>query len=232
MARWQRRFLVLVALGIVVALGFVAREKLGVSFSVEGLQSFREWVGGLGWWGPAVFVLLVVFRLFIGLSSHLVLILGGLVFGVVGGIVWGSIGLLLSGLVLYFLATQLGADWVQSRFGDDYALMAERIRRVGAAAIFVLTAHPAGVLTLAHLAAGLVGLGVGRFAIAVALAAPVRATPFAYLGTAFLELSFLQTMALASGLLALFALPLLSSRLRSWLWPRKLEEAPEQHESA
>ena len=72
------------------SLGSTAQEQLGISFTIEGLESFRRWVQSLEWWGPAVIVLLVIFRLFIGLSSHLVLILGGLAFGVTGGILWAG----------------------------------------------------------------------------------------------------------------------------------------------
>ena len=105
--RWRRRVFVLLFLAAAFIIGATAQEQLGISFSVEGLEAFRQWVQGLGWWGPAVFILLVIFRLFIGLSSHLILTLGGLAFGVAGGIVWGSIGLLLSSLVLFYLAQML-----------------------------------------------------------------------------------------------------------------------------
>lgn len=79
--RWRRRLFVVLLVSVAYVLGSSAQEQLGISFSVEGLEGFREWVQGLGWWGPAVYILLVIFRLFIGLSSHLVLILGGLAFG-------------------------------------------------------------------------------------------------------------------------------------------------------
>ena len=71
----------------VFLIGSSAQEQLGVSFTVEGLEAFWRWVEELGWWGPGVFVLLVILRLFIGLSSHLILIFGGLAFGFTGGIV-------------------------------------------------------------------------------------------------------------------------------------------------
>ena len=154
---------IFVLLFIVAAylLGSKAQEYLGVSFSVEGLEAFRQWVQGLGWLGPAVFIALVVARLFIGLSSHLVLILGGLAFGVAGGILWGSIGIVASALVLFYLARLLGAEWVQARFGDQYTDMLDRVKRVGVLAVAAVTAHPAGFLTPTHLAAGLVGLPDG-----------------------------------------------------------------------
>ena len=216
--RWRRRLYVLLFLTVAFLLGSTAQEQLGISFSLEGLQEFRQWVQDLGWWGPGVFILLVIFRLFIGLSSHLVLILGGLAFGVTGGIVWGCIGLVVSALVLFFLAQQLGADWVQRRFGDQYLSMVERIQRVGAVAIFAITAHPVGLLTPAHLAAGLVGLGAGQFTIAVALAAPIRTAPYVFLGTAVLDLTLAQSLIIAAVMLVLFVLPLLFPKVRGWMW--------------
>jgi len=162
-------------------------------------------------------VLLVIFRLFIGLSSHLVLILGGLVFGAIGGIVWGSIGLVLSALVLYALAAQLGAQGVERRFGAQYAAMLARVQRLGAMAIFAVSAHPFGLLTPAHLAAGLVNLGWARFALAVTLAAPLRAAPYVVLGTAILDLPLEQSLAIAAGLVLLLVVPLAHPAVRRWV---------------
>lgn len=83
---WRRRVIIVALVTAAYLLGSSAQEQLGISFSVEGLEQFRLWVQGLGWLEPAVFIGLVIIRLFIGLSSHLVLILGGLAFGVAGGI--------------------------------------------------------------------------------------------------------------------------------------------------
>lgn len=215
--RWKRRLHVVLFLTAAFLLGSTAQELLGVSFSIEGLREFRDWVQSLGWWGPGVFVLLVIFRLFIGLSSHLVLILGGLAFGATGGILWGCVGLVASGLVLFYLARLLGADWVQHRFGDQYTSTLPRIQRIGALAIFALTAHPVGLLTPAHLAAGLVGLSVGQFVAAVALAAPIRTAPYVFLGTAVLDLTAAQSLAIAAAFLIIFVLPLLNPKVRDWM---------------
>lgn len=216
--RWRRRLYVLLFLVAAFLLGSTAQEYLGISFTVEGLEAFRRWAQSLGWWGPAVFILLVIFRLFIGLSSHLILALGGLAFGAAGGVLWGSLGLVASALVLFFLAQLLGADWVQRRFGGQYTSMLERIERVGAVAIFAITAHPVGLLTPAHLAAGLVGMSAGPFAVAVTLAAPIRTAPYALLGTAVLDLTGAQSLAIAGVLLLVFVLPLFIPKVRAWVW--------------
>ena len=215
---WRRRLYVSGFLVLAFLVGSTAQEQLGISFSVEGLEAFRQWVQSLGWWGPVVFILLVIFRLFIGLSSHVILTLGGLAFGVTGGIVWGSIGIFCSALVLYYLAQQSGSDWVRRRFGNDYQLIIDRIERIGAMAIFAITAHPLGLLSPAHLAAGLAGLSPGGFATAVALSAPLRATPYAVLGTAVLDMTLAQSLWITAALLLVFALPLLIPSVRVWVW--------------
>ncbi|MDZ7784639.1 MAG: VTT domain-containing protein [Halioglobus sp.] len=215
---WRRRVLILALVVVAYLVGSTAQEQLGISFSIDGLEAFRQWVQSLGWWGPAVFIFLVIFRLFIGLSSHLILILGGLAFGVTGGIIWGSIGLVASALVLYYLAHLLGADWVHRRFGDRYKAMMTRIQRIGAVAIFAITAHPVGLLTPAHLAAGLVGMNLGQFAAVVTLASPIRAAPYAFLGTAVLDLTGTQSLAFTAILLLVFVVPLLIPPVRTWVW--------------
>ena len=219
-ARWRRRVLLLLLVSVAYLIGSRLQQELGLSFTLDGLEQFRRWVEGLGWWGPSVFLLLVIFRLFIGLSSHLVLILGGLAFGAVGGIFWGSLGILASALVLYCLARVLGADWVQRRFGDQYTAMLARIRRLGAMAVFAVSAHPVGLLTPIHLAAGLVGLGVGRFALAVVLAAPIRTAPYAILGTAILDMSLEQSLWIAAAMAVLFFVPLVFPSVRAWIFGR------------
>ena len=151
-SKWRRRLLVVAAPGVALRVGRWTQEQLGIAFNLESLERFRSWIEGLGWLGPLVFVVLVVSRLFIGLSSHLILIVGGLAFGTVNGIIWGCIGLILSRLVLYLLAQMLGTAWVNRRFGASYQSVLERIQRVGAIKIFAVTAHPIGLLTPAHLA--------------------------------------------------------------------------------
>ncbi len=214
---WRRRLYILAFLLVALVVGSYAQDWLGISFSIEGLEGFRQWVQSLGWWGPAAYILLCIFRLFIGLSSHLILILGGLAFGIVGGIIWGSIGVILSSLVVFFLARLLGADWVHQRFGDQYTAMLERIEQVGPLAVFAFTAHPLGPLTPVDLAAGVVGMSVGRFTTAVALAAPLRATPYAILGTSVLDMTAAQSIAITALLLLVFVVPLLHPRVRAWV---------------
>ena len=66
-----RQLLALVgALFLLLTVGRLLADYLGIEFSLESVRDFQVWIKSLGWWGPLVYVLLVVVRLFIGLSSH------------------------------------------------------------------------------------------------------------------------------------------------------------------
>ena len=217
MRKWAVPIILAVLVLAAFALGSQVREQLGFSFSVERLTELRQWVEGLGWRGPAVFVGLVTFRTFLLLSSHVVLILGGLVFGMFGGTLWGALGLILSALLQFFAARLLGDDWVRPRLDERYAGLEDRIRRLGPAPVWAITAHPAGTQTPVNLAAGLVGLPVWEFGLAVALAAPLRAGAYSVLGTGILSWGLATSLAVGLGLVVLLLVPLSVPTVRSWI---------------
>ena len=62
----------------------------------------------------------------------------------------------------------LGIAWVNWRFGAAYQSVLERIQRVGAIAIFAVTAHTIRLLTPAHLAGDRVVISAVYFAVAIA----------------------------------------------------------------
>ena len=99
MARSIRLAMPLFILVALIVGGRAAANHFGWELNSESLEDFQRWISSLGWMGPAAFLLLVISRLFIGLSSHVVLILGGLAFGGVGGTFWGGLALTLSGCV-------------------------------------------------------------------------------------------------------------------------------------
>ena len=216
----MRKWALSVGLALLVvaafAVGSQVREQVGLSFSLEGLTELRHWVDGLGWYGPAVFVGLVTFRTFLLLSSHVVLILGGLVFGALGGTLWGALGLLTSALLQFVAARLLGDDWVRPRLDDRHAVLEDRVRRLGPVPVWAITAHPAGPQTPVNLAAGLVGLPVWEFALAVTLAAPLRAGAYSVLGTGILSWGLAASLAVGLGLVVLLFVPLLIPTARSW----------------
>ena len=153
-------FLVLI---IAYSLGSFIQVQLGLSFNSESLKSLQNWIETYERSASIIFFLLVTFRIFIGLSSHSVLIIGGLIFGLVGGTILGALGLLASALMQFYIAKIFGAEWMRSKLQGSLNSIEERIQAYGALPVFLITAHPIGPQTPINLAGGLLGIPIFKF---------------------------------------------------------------------
>lgn len=217
----RRAVLPLLVLAIIVLLVFAGgeiRERLNLDLGDEPLEGLRTWVGGFGALGPAVFVLVVVFRSFLLLPSHLVLLSGGLVFGALLGTLWGALGLGLGGAFQYLAARVFGDAWTADRDKPDEGHWSARVKRAGPTLVGVATAHPAGPITAVNVGAGLARLPFLSFVFALVLGAPVRAGAFATLGDSIMSWGLGTSLAIAVGLGTLAGLPLLHPGVRQWLF--------------
>ena len=207
----------LFVLAALIVGGRVAANQYGWALNTESLDDFQRWISSLGWMGPAAFLLLVISRLFMGLSSHVVLILGGLAFGPVDGTFWGGLGLTLSGCFHYFLASYLGSNWVSRQFGGRREYWERLIDKGGVPALFIINAHPLGPQSLVTLAAGAVRFNFGKFLATMMVGTPLRASLYAVMGGTLLTLSVGQILLLMVAIIVFTVVPLFLPRTRQWL---------------
>ena len=97
-----RLFGLALLIGLLVFVGQQLRHQFGISSwklqlnSTNWIEPGLDWSSGICSSGGVAAV--------VGLSSHIVLILGGIAFGVAGGIIWGAIGLTISAAIQYLVA--------------------------------------------------------------------------------------------------------------------------------
>jgi uncharacterized membrane protein YdjX (TVP38/TMEM64 family) len=207
----------LVGLAGMVLAAHLARTRLGIEFSIGGVQ---DAVGRLGLWGPPVFFALVMFRQFIALPSWLILPVGGLCFGTVAGTLLGAGALVVSGCLKFAIARHVGRDWVRRNFGERFRRVEQRVDRLGPVVVGLSTAHPFGILAPFHWGAGLSSIRFAPFALALVLGAPVRAFAFSAFGAAVADPSTPEFRAVCLGLGALVLLPLAIPAVRRKLFAR------------
>lgn len=217
MIRSIRLAMPLFTLATLIIVGRAAASHYGWEMSSESLDDFQSWISSLGWMGPAAFLLLVISRLFLGLSSHVVLTLGGLAFGVVGGTAWGGLGLTLSGCFHYFLASYVGSDWISEQLGGRREYWERLIDKGGVPALFIINVHPLGPQSLMTLAAGAVRFNFGKFLATMVLGTPIRASLYAVMGGTILILSMGQILLLMVAIILFTVVPLFLPRTRRWL---------------
>jgi uncharacterized membrane protein YdjX (TVP38/TMEM64 family) len=210
----RKLYWILGALSLFAA--FVAlRRALGIELQPDAI---RESVDDMGVWAPLVFVAIVAFRIPLMVPSALILIAGGLVFGSVEGTLYGAAGLVLSALFLFLTSRWAGRDAVEARLParlrGPLDLMGSR---AGALFIALGTAYPLSVISAYPLIAGMTGMALPVFLVAVVTGSLGRAALYTYFGSSLADAEP-GRLVLAGGLvLAALLVPLVFPASRTWL---------------
>ena len=197
------------------AAGHLVRGQLGIELSAE---SIRSAVVDFGWKAPAIYLGLVTFRQFLLLPSALVLSIGGAVFGAAMGTLLGAAGIVLSAGLKYAIARRLGRDWLRRRFSAATRAFERHTEAAAPLLVGLVTAHPAGPMAPVHWGAGLAAVPALSFAVAVVLAAPLRAFAFAFFGSTLLEPGSARFWLAGAVLAAAVLAPLAHRGLRERIW--------------
>ena len=217
MRRWLPLCTFIGALITLLMVGRLLADYFGIELTLDSVHDFRDWIDSIGWWGPLAYVVLVVIRLFLGLSTHVVLTLGGVAFGLTEAIIWGGVGLTLSGVVQYGLGYYLGSDWVTKRLGNKNERMQRILSRSGVPALFLITVHPLGPQSPMTIVAGAVRFQFTKFVMTMMVASPIRASIYALLGGAMLEFDLWLIAQITAGCVVVMILPFAHPKTRRTL---------------
>ena len=217
MRAWLPLFTFIGALITLLTAGRLLADYFGIELTLDSVHEYRDWIDSIGWWGPLAYVVLVVIRLFLGLSTHVVLTLGGVAFGLTEAIIWGGVGLTLSGVFQYALGYYLGSDWVTERLGDKNERLQRILARSGVPALFLIAVHPLGPQSPMTIVAGAVQFPFAKFVVTMVLASPIRASIYAVLGGAMLEFDLWLIAQITLGCVVMMILPFLHSKTRRLL---------------
>jgi len=158
LARWILRLVLLAAVLLAAKyLGWLPHLKAGFTWLQSELEVVVQWIGGLGAWGPIIFICAYIIAS-VALIPASVLTLGaGAIFGVVHGAIYVSIGATLGASAAFLVGRYFARAWIAKKMGTkpafaaiDRALAAEgwkivALTRLSPAFPFVLMNYAFGV---------------------------------------------------------------------------------------
>ena len=180
--------------------------------------TIQAWVATLGWQGPVLYVAILTFRRLLLIPAGVLLVAGGLCFGITAATLLGGLGIVLSAAIRFGVARGVWRPWLARRWGGSG--LGARVNALGPFTVSVTTAHPIGPMAWIHFLAGLSPLSFATFAVAVAVGAPARAFVYALLGSTLLDVGSPRFVAAVVALLAVALLPLLHPRTRQRIFMR------------
>ncbi len=211
--RALRRFAIFLI--VVAATGALAawRARQGVHFTPEAL---RDWVRSYGVWAPVVFTSVFVLRPLVFFPSTLLFLAGGLAFGVGWGTLYAAVGGTAGAILGFAIARALGRDFVEVWIG--VRMPEERHSQWGAGLVLLLNLIPVVPMTAINYGAGLSGMRLLPFTVAVIGGLTPRAFAYSYFGHSLLQIGSVEFRVALVLLAALIVIPLLlRRRLIRWI---------------
>jgi uncharacterized membrane protein YdjX (TVP38/TMEM64 family) len=149
------------------AMGLVALVVLG-RVTGEYIQPFAQWVDGLGFWGPAVFVLGYVIAVVAFVPASLLTLGAGAIFGIAHGVIYvfaaATVGSCLAFLVSRYLARSSVEKMLAGK--PKFSAIDRAVEAEGLKIVFLLRLTPAVPFNLLNYALGLTRVRFADYGIA------------------------------------------------------------------
>ncbi len=111
-AKSLQLLLIFIFLLVVIAL-------LKFSGAADKLIDVREWINGLGFWGPLVFVLVYILAVVLALPGSAITIAGATLFGSVWGVVLVSVASTIGASISFLISRYLARDFILRKFSQN-----------------------------------------------------------------------------------------------------------------
>jgi uncharacterized membrane protein YdjX (TVP38/TMEM64 family) len=174
-----KKFIFLILIGLATSFLTI---KAGVRLTPE---SFRDFVLSLGIAGPIIYVSVFIIRPVFLIPSIALFVGGGLAFGPVWGPLYASVGAAMGGTVGFWIARNLGHDFVKSKlkFGADVI----DNTKFNFSVVWLLSLIPVMPVTVINYGAGLSPMNFPNYLVAHVLGITPRAFAYGYFGSTLLE---------------------------------------------
>jgi uncharacterized membrane protein YdjX (TVP38/TMEM64 family) len=152
---------------IAAVMGIVALVVLGRAAGGV-IQPFAQWVDGLGFWGPAVFVLGYVIAVVAFVPASLLTLGAGAIFGIVHGVIYVFVAATVGSCLAFLVSRYLARSAVEKKLeGMPKFLAIDRaVEAEGLKIVFLLRLTPAVPFNLLNYALGLTRVRFADYGIA------------------------------------------------------------------
>jgi uncharacterized membrane protein YdjX (TVP38/TMEM64 family) len=149
------------------AIGLVALIALG-RFAGGYIQPFAQWVDGLGFWGPAVFVFGYVIAVVAFVPASLLTLGAGAIFGIVDGVIYVFVAATVGSCLAFLVSRYLARSAVERKLEGKpkFSAIDRAVAAEGLKIVFLLRLTPAVPFNLLNYALGLTRVRFTDYAIA------------------------------------------------------------------
>ena len=132
------------------------------------LPQFAEWVDGLGWWGPLIFMGGYIAATVAFVPGSVLTLAAGAIFGLVSGVVYVFVAATIGATAAFLVSRYIARRVIEERIQDcgRFAAIDRAIGREGLKIVVLLRLSPIFPFNLLNYALGLTSVGFGDYVLA------------------------------------------------------------------
>ena len=202
-------------------------------FNVAGLfAQSKEWIAGLGPWGPVMFILLYILACVLFVPGSVLTLAAGALFGVGWGSIYTSIGATLGATAAFLVGRYVARDWVTKRIEGNARFKAidEAVGREGWKIVGLTRLSPVFPFSLLNYGYGLTRVSLRDYFFASWIGMMPGTVMYVYLGSlaraADDKKTPLEWTLYAVGLLATVIVTILVTRIARQALAKKISHEP------
>jgi uncharacterized membrane protein YdjX (TVP38/TMEM64 family) len=159
------------------------------------LESFLEWVRGMGLWGPVLLGAVYVVACVLFVPGFILTVGAGFLFGPLVGTITVSVASVLGASAAFLLARTLARGWVQRKVADNpkFRALDEAVRQQGFKIVLLTRLSPILPFNLLNFAFGLTNISLRDFVIASWIGMLPATIVYTYLGSTLKDLADVAT---------------------------------------
>lgn len=163
-ARSPWRLFAKIALAVIAVAALVLLGRQAGGYVLD----FAAWVGGLGFWGPIVFMLGYVVATVAFVPGSILTLASGALFGLVYGTLWVAISSTVGAALAFLIARYLARDTIERKLEGNprFAAIDKAVAARGLKIVFLLRLSPVFPFNLLNYALGLTRVKFWDFVLA------------------------------------------------------------------
>lgn len=161
----DKNIIKIVGIILIVVIAFVIINRFNI-FQGYGPSEVRQYILSMGPFAPIIYVLLLASLPLLLFPDSVIVIAGGMVFGLYGGTILTSIGSLLGGMIAFLLSRKLGKEVVRKLAKKDLVIFNKNNKWGGFFIILIMRLVPLFPFKIVSYSAGLSPMKLGEFALA------------------------------------------------------------------
>ncbi|MCK5706413.1 MAG: TVP38/TMEM64 family protein [Candidatus Aureabacteria bacterium] len=189
--KWIKKSWVKLLLALsLIAIVFILFRVFDIDFSNVSEEEFKNWVEGMGVWGPIVYIIVYLLRPLILFPAGVLSAAAGIIWGTWLGFFYLQIAANISSTAEFLFARYFARNAIEKKFGERIKALDEKIEKHGFLTVLLIRLIPNVAWDIQNLSLGLTKVSFRDYFIATLIGIMPGSFAFVFFGSSLIKVLF------------------------------------------